>query len=279
MLIAHTEVSVTSYILVNAFIENMTVSSRLAHFYLEVWRTIEAAQSGRWLFKRVDSAGLHVGQGKWSDPALTKKRIDEMSDELVSNEFKLELKLDSIKTRIKKYQASAFTIDDMVQYHYILLCGPYGNEMIRRYKQAQEQFPNKRLATIIRLESCDSAVWHTYLKDEFGRDQIISSIGKEIFKIVRQPPLNFPRMKASIGFSGEVCAFVTFDSNLKYLDDKGLLEGGQSLKNVERLSGCAVKVTRYRSGSGQVLVNILGQADCLAYAKRLIVKDDKKMFS
>ena len=272
----HMEVSITSYVLLNALTNNTTVRSRLAHLYLEVWRTIEAAQSGRWLFKKVDSAGLYLGQETWSEPALVEKAIDKMSGELGSN----ELDLDSLTRRIKAYQASAFTVDELVQYHYVLLCGPYGSKMIRIYKEAQERFPNKTLATIIQLESCDRVVSKTYLKDDSGRDEVIESIGKEIFKIVRQPPLNFPKTKSGIGFSRQVRAFVTYTSNLKYLEDsKEFLEGGQNLKNVERLSGCTVKVTRYRSGQHKVLVSILGRADCLDYAKSLIVEDDKKTFS
>lgn len=245
------------------------VRARLAHLYLEIWRARQAACSGRWLFHKVDSAGVNPEGGPESAGGVNTDGIKMLGAKFKSTVMDVEM----MEERILQYEKSKFTVEDFQAYDYILLCGPEEEKVTAMWYEAQQRLKGSRLATIIGLEKRRNISTKSCVKDRNLLNQVVENVGAEIFSLMTGDPWRYSYPSAKAGCNAEVVQFVAHYDDIRYQSVKAYTTfEGQALKDVEKEAKCYIKIVTYRCEKRKVLVSIVGRPERLASAKSMIVK-------
>ena len=229
--------------------------------------------TGRWLFKRVDSAGLNVGGSiRNAVNATNQKGIQK----IVKTATDCPIEAARIAELMKTYVDINISPADFITYQYILSYHSLISHLNTMRDAAQTQNPGFDIARIIALEGCNSIGSLDCERDERRIDLLIPSIKAAIVKFISQPPFNWSMNEMQAVPSRHILQFVTSTSSLTCLGPGEPLQGGW-LREIERRSGCSIKVTAYRIGHKNAHISIIGPKDRLLEAKRLLVTNDKDL--
>ena len=252
-----------------------TVRSVLAQTYLEIMRVFTAIRSpypGRWLFKRVDSAGIEIGTVRGM--AAIQKGIHKLVSPYEQSPAAFS-EVSRVGALMKSYGSFAFTQSDFGTYHYIISFEPYLDLIKKMREDFQTHHPNLALGQIVMLEGCQNISTTECMQDERNIDKLIESIKEAVKRFVRQPPFNCSPSLYTNEMNYRILHFVSKQVCLKYLTPGGAdepLQGGQKLKEIENKTKCSVKVTkRLPVHDAEVLVSIIGPQERLNEAVSLIV--------
>ena len=238
---------------------------------MRVFTAIRSPYSGRWLFKRVESAGIEIGQGRGM-MAIQKGIYKLISPYEQSPSAVAEVS--RVGALMNSYGSFAFTKSDFVTYHYVLSFEPYVDLIKKMRDDFQKHNPNTTLAQIVMLEGCQNISTTECIQDERNIDKLIGSIKEAVKRFVSQPPFNWSPSIYTNEMNHRILHFVTNEACLKYLmpGAREPLQGGQKLKEIENKTKCSVKVTK-RVGvqDGGVLVSIIGPHERLNEAVSLTV--------
>ena len=229
--------------------------------------------TGRWLFKRVDSAGLHVD-------GISRNAVNATNQKGIQKIIKIATGCPSEAARIaelmKTYVDIKISSADFIKYHYILSYHSLISHLNTMRDAAQTQNPGFDLARIIALEGCNSIGSLDCERDERHIDLLIPSIKAAIVKFISQPPFNWSMNEMQAVPSRHILQFVTSISSLTWSVPGEPLQGGW-VREIERRSGCSIKATAYRIGYQNAHISIIGPKNRLLEAKRLLLKDDKNL--
>ena len=229
--------------------------------------------TGRWLFKRVDSAGLEVD-------AIHRNSVNTTKQKGVQKFVKTATDCPNEAARIEKLMKTYVDIKissaDFINYQYILSYRSLNSHLSTMRDAVRIQNPDADLAQVILLEQCDGIGTLDCYQDERYIDMLIPSIKATIKNFISQPPFNWSVNDMQAGPIHQILQFVTSISSLLYLTPYACEAlQGESLTEVERKAGCWVKVTAYRIGQDNAHISIIGPKERLLEAKRLLVKDDR----
>lgn len=229
--------------------------------------------TGRWLFKRVDSAGPNVGGDiRNAVNATNQKGIQK----IIKTATYCPSEAARIAELMKTYVDIKISPADFITYHYILSYHSQISDLSIMRDAARIQNPGIDLARIIALEGCNSIGSLDCERDERHIDLLIPCIKAAIVKFISEPPFNWSMNEMQAVPSRHILQFVTSTSSLTCLVPGEPLQGGW-LREIERRSGCSIKVTAYRIGHQNAHISIIGPKDRLSEAKRLLVTDDKNL--
>ena len=252
----------------------LTVRSILAQTYLEIMRVgtaIRYPYPGRWLFKRVDSAGIEIGAVRGM--AAIQKGIYKLVKPYEQTPFAIA-EISRVGALMKSYGSFAFTKSDLMTYQYILSFEPVVDLIKKMREDLRKHNPNVTLAQIVTLEGCQNIATHECMQDERNTDILIESIKEAVKRFVRQPPFNWSPSIYTNEMKYRILHFATNSACLKYLipGAEELLQGGQKLKEIENKTKCSIKVTRRRGVQDHsILVSIIGPQERLNEAVSLTV--------
>ena len=223
--------------------------------------------TGRWLFKRVDSAGLHVdGINRNAVNATNQKGIQK----IVKTATDCPSEAARIAELMKTYVDIKVSSADFITYHYILSYHSLISHLSTMRDAAQIQNPGSDLARIIALEGCNSIGSLDCERDERYIDLLIPSIKAAVAKSISQPPFNWSMNEMQAVPSRHILQFVTSTSSLRRLVPGERLQG-ERLREIERQSGCSVKATAYRIGHKNAHISMIGPKSRLLEAERLLM--------
>ena len=176
---------------------------------------------------------------------------------------------------MKSHRSFVFTKSDLTAYQYILSFEPYVNRIKRMREDVQKQNAEVALAQIVQLEGCENiSATVECMQDERNIDKLIESIKAAVKQFVTSPPFNWSRPIPAFSVNYRMLQFFTNSASLRYLTPgiEEPLQGGQALKEIEKKTGCIIKVTKYRrEDQNCILVSIIGhQERDLNEARRLI---------
>lgn len=229
--------------------------------------------TGRWLFKRVDSAGLNLGGNiRNAVNAINQKGIQK----IVKTATDCPSEAARIAELMKTYVDIKISPADFITYHYILSYHSLISDLSTMRDAAQIQNPGIDLARIITLEGCNSIGSLDCERDEQYIDLLIPSIKAAVARFISQSSFNWYMNEMRAVPNRHILQFVTIISSLTCVVPGKPLQS-ETLREVERQSGCSVKVTAYRIGHRNAHISIIGPKDRLLEAKRLLMTDDKNL--
>ena len=238
---------------------------------MRVATAIRSPYPGRWLFKKVESAGIEVGEVRGM--AAIQKGIYKLVKPYEQSPVAVA-EISRVGALIKSYGSFAFAKSDLVTYHYILSFEPVVDLIKKMREDFQKHNPNVTLAQIVTLEGCHNISTNECMQDERNIDKLIESIKEAVKRFVRQPPFNWSPSIYNNEMKYRILHFATNSACLKYLipvvDEP--LQGGQKLKEIENKTKCSIKVTRCRAVQDRsILVSIIGPQERLNEAVSLTV--------
>lgn len=156
------------------------MKSITAQVYLEILRILTVRRTGRWLFKRVESAGLNISTTRDSGSGsrgLLPQAIQALpTAEYDGNDFPYEI--DRVKARIESYTQRRLYDSDFRTFEYILCFDEAAAKMVQDRSQLTKAKPSllKPTAKIVALRDCSSATCAEMLADGTRRDKVVSAI-------------------------------------------------------------------------------------------------------
>ncbi|KAK0509501.1 hypothetical protein JMJ35_007895 [Cladonia borealis] len=257
-------------------VRHKAVRSVLAQTYLEMLRVFMAIQApypGRWLFKRVESASFDIEAVHSSfataatqavnDYAVIQKGVYKLVSPYEQPPYKYT-EISQVGQRMKSYRSFVFTKSDLTAYQYILSFEPYVNRIKKMREDVQKQNAEVALAQIVKLEGCENiSTTVECMQDERNIDKLIESIKAAVKQFVTPPPFNWSRpLPALVNY--RMLQFFTNSASLRYVNPgiEEPLQGGPKLKEIEKKTGCSIKVTKYRrEDQNCILISIIGHQE------------------
>ena len=245
----------------------MLVRAILAHTYLEVLRVWTANRTGRWLFKRVHSAGLTVSTNVQTsiDPVA----IQGIGQLLPHDEY--DWALDSphevrrIAQRMKFYSPFGFAATDLSTYDVILCFTRTDANRIAKFEPE-----HKDGARVIVLPGCRDISSEDCAKDPEKIRELIASIKSAVKGFITQELGEWVDGAVKRTKSYRTLQLLLPGRDLNFAGTGDFLTDGDKIKEHESKSGCAIKVTKYKGSTREVLVSIIGPKDHLAKAAALM---------
>ena len=240
---------------------------------MRVFTATRSPYSGRWLFKRVESAGFEISPDRGM--AVIQKGISKLVSPYEQSPAAVD-EVSQVGVILKGYGNFAFTKSDLMTYHYVLSFRPYIDLLKKMRDDLQKQNPNVPLSEIVMLEGCHHISTTDCMQDEGNIDKLIASIKGAVKRFVRQPPFNWSPSIYTNEKNHRILHFATNKACLKYLIPGAgeTFQGGQKLKEIENKTKCSVKVTRRLPvQDGSVIVSIIGPQERLNKALSLTVAD------
>ncbi len=229
-----------------------------------------ANRTGRWLFRRVHSAGhtVRTDRGTTVDPS-TLQGVKEL---LPQNGYDWAMdyphETQRIAQRMKFYNRHGFTAHDLTLYDTILCFTHTDASSISKLDTQSEK--RAGTAKIIVLPGCRDISSEDCAKDPKKIQELISNIKTAIKGFISRELEDWNDGLVERTQSYRTLQLLLPGLNPRFEEANDFLTDTDKRKEYEIKSGCTIKVTKYKGSTKELLVSIVGPKEHLKEAAALV---------
>ncbi|MCJ1402396.1 hypothetical protein MMC11_005616 [Xylographa trunciseda] len=260
-----------------------SIRSVLAQVYLEIMRIWTANATGRWLFKRVDSAGRLINNAftlslTAEENLLSPASHIKLAKATIQAIEALELgtyyqwtgdhpnEVERLLERTKQHDFQGIDAADFGHYNFILCFTQHDADELHRMQKAS----GNSWARIVFLRGCEYRSTLQYMSDRAEMEKLLLAM-KVVIKQFISEHLDdgFESIQFATTKGHRTLQIIQPLNSLNFAGFREPLENGPKLKEYETKTGCAIKVTARRTSS-QALISIIGPKERLAEAEAMV---------